>query len=614
MANHLLAIETEGEHSAQGGAIAVSVTGKRTVNFTSGQGIVYGLEQYFHAPGKLSTLVVEVGARALTKHALNVHCGHDDIYAVMNTGWNILFAKDAQQGADQALILRKVNELSLNPGINGQDGFLTTHLERTFLKIEPGLVREFLGAKDDIIECPTEAQKVLFGETRRRVPAMVDLKNPVLLRPVQNQEHYMNGIAARRNNVSEQILPFFEQAYAEFAELTGREYGLISQYNCEKADTIFVALGRIAENLEAVVDHLKATRGVEVGVIHANLLRPFPEKAIVEALKGKKKVIIIERSDESLSGDNPLTRDIKVALSKASRNHFSHDYSDIPALDPATEMPQIFSGVYGLGSRDARPEGLIGAYEYAHGQIARQDGKKNGEGANFFYMGIDHPYSIISEEKPSCLPEKAIAIRFHSIGGWGMITTGKNMGEILGAFSQHVASRDGLVDDNGNLEEIVHISANPKYGSEKKGSPTNYFLVAAPERIRVSCDLEHVNVVICCDPKAFLHSNPILGLEKGGAFVWESNEDSPALAWSRIPLKYREEIVEKEIRVFTLKGFEIAKSATDREDLKTRMQGSSFLGAFFKVSTFLKDYGISNEDFLEIVEAQYRKKFGRFRD
>ena len=68
--NQKLAVETEGEHAAQGGATAVAMTGKRTVNFTSGQGIVYAMEQYYHAPGKLSTMVLEVGARALTKHAL----------------------------------------------------------------------------------------------------------------------------------------------------------------------------------------------------------------------------------------------------------------------------------------------------------------------------------------------------------------------------------------------------------------------------------------------------------------------------------------------------------------------------------------------------------------
>src|SRR4029077_20205736 len=76
-----VAVETEGEHSAQGGATAFAVSGKRAVNFTSGQGIAYAMEQYYHAPGKFSTMVLEVGARVLTKHALNVHCAHDDFYA-----------------------------------------------------------------------------------------------------------------------------------------------------------------------------------------------------------------------------------------------------------------------------------------------------------------------------------------------------------------------------------------------------------------------------------------------------------------------------------------------------------------------------------------------------
>jgi pyruvate-ferredoxin/flavodoxin oxidoreductase len=485
----LTAIEAEGEHAAQGGAIAMSVTGKRTVNFTSGQGLLYGIEQYYHAPGKLSTMTVEVGARALTKHALNVHCGHDDVYAALDTGWNITFSKNAQHAADQAIILRKVNELSLNPGINAQDGFLTTHLERTFLKPEPGLVREFLGAADDMIDCPTEAQRELFGEKRRRVPSMIDLKNPILLGPVQNQEHYMNGVAARRNNFAEDILPFFEDAYKEFAELTGRNYGLISEYNCEKADLVFVALGSAVENIEAMIDYLKATRDIEVGVIHVNVFRPFPQNAIIKALKGKKKVIVLERTDEPLSGDNPLTRDIKIALSKAADNYRNNAYENLDKLNPETEMPEIISGVYGLGSRDFRPEGIIGAYDFATGKIARQDGKKYGDGVSFFFVGIDHPYAVNSEETPSGLPEKSIAVRFHSIGGWGMITTGKNLGEVLGEFSTYVAKRDKIFDENGDLKEIINISANPKYGSEKKGAPTNYFLVAAPERIRVNCDL-----------------------------------------------------------------------------------------------------------------------------
>ncbi|HBH05376.1 MAG TPA: oxidoreductase [Flavobacteriales bacterium] len=609
---NLMAIEAEGEHAAQGGAIAMSVTGKRTVNFTSGQGVLYGVEQYYHAPGKLSTMVLEVGARALTKHALNVHCGHDDVYSTLDTGWNITFSKDAQQAADQALILRKVNENSLNPGINAQDGFLTTHLERTFLMPESDLVREYLGAPDDVIECPTEAQKILFGTTRRRVPKTMDLKNPILLGPVQNQEHYMNGIAARRNNFSEAILNFFEQAYEEFGRLTGRYYGLISEYNTEDAGTVFVTLGSGAENIEAVSDWLKENRGVNVGVIHINVLRPFPEAAIVEALRGKKNVIVLERTDEQLAGNNPLAKDIKVALSKAEENFTRNAHRGIEPLNPQTEKPNIFSGVYGLGSRDFRPEHIIGAYEYVHGQAKRQDGKGKDDGESFFYLGIDHPYAVQSKETPSGLPTGSIAVRFHSIGGWGMITTGKNLGMIIGEFSNYIANRDDRKDENGLAEEIIHVSANPKYGSEKKGAPTNYFMVAAPERIRVNCDLKHVDAVLCCDPKAFLHTNPLQGLNKGGSFVWESSEKTPEAAWERIPRKFRQEIIENDIRLFVLNGFDIAKKATSREDLQTRMQGNSFLGAFFKVSSFLQDYNIPDDEFLETVRRQYEVKFGRF--
>jgi pyruvate-ferredoxin/flavodoxin oxidoreductase len=606
-----IAIETEGEHAAQGGAIAVSVTGKRTVNFTSGQGLVYGLEQYYHAPGKLSTLVVQIAARALTKHALNVHCGHDDFYAALDTGWIMLMARDAQQAADQTLILRKVCELSLTPGMNIQDGFLTSHLERTFLKPESDLLRTYLGAPEDIIECPTEAQRELFGPTRRRVPKVIDLKNPVLLGPVQNQEHYMNGVVARRNHFAEAIPGFIEQAYAEFAALTGRHYSSLTEYMTQGAETVFFTLGCAAENIEAASDYLSETRGERFGSIHLNILRPFPEEAVVEAMRGRKNVIILERTDEPLSGDNPLTRDVRTALLKAVERG-EKGLKGGPAMK-ASELPRIFSGSYGIGSRDFRPEAILGAYEFATGQRARRDGATAADGTSIFTLGIAHPYSVESDDTPSLLPDGAISIRLHSIGGWGMITTGKNLGAIISEFGDDLAQRRNVVDDTGNLEEVIHISANPKYGSEKKGAPTNYFLVVAPKRIRVNCDLKHVDVVLCCDPKAFTHANPLEGIRAGGAFIWESDE-GPERAWQQIPMERRREIVEKGIRVFTLPGFDIARKATDRGDLQLRMQGNSFLGGFFKVSSFLKDYDIGEDRFQEVVRAQYVKKFGRFGD
>jgi pyruvate-ferredoxin/flavodoxin oxidoreductase len=419
----------------------------------------------------------------------------------------------------------------------------------------------------------------------------------------------MNGVVARRNNFAEPILGFLEDAYEDFGRLTGRRYGLVSRYRTDDAEYVFVSLGSAAENIEAAVDHLRSTRGAKVGSVHINTLRPFPMKAVVEALAGTRGCIILERTDEPLSGDNPLARDVRTALSKSCVHPGYPHRRDLPSIT-AEQMPRIFSGVYGLGSRDFRPEHIIGAYEYVAERRRRNDGLGAADGVTFFVLGVDHPYAVVSDDTPSLLPEGAIAVRMHSIGGWGMITTGKNLGAIIGHFGDAVAARDKAVDEFGRPAEVLHVSANPKYGSEKKGAPTSYFLVVAPQRVRVNCDLRHINAVLCCDPKVFLHTNPLEGLAEGGAFVWESDE-TPAGAWERIPCRYRREILDKKIRIFILNGFRIAREATSRPDLQLRMQGNAFLGAFFRVSSFLHDYHIDQVHFRQVVHDQYVKRFGK---
>src|SRR5437588_2027391 len=309
-----------------------------------------------------------------------------------------------------------------------------------------------------------------------------------------------------------------------------------------------------------------------------------------------------------MAGYTPLARDILVSLGKGLESHKFGGY--LPALT-TEETPRLFRGAYGLGSRDFRPEHTLGAYEFATGQTRRKDGKSAADGATYFVLGVDHPYAVISKDTPSLLPDKAIAVRFHSIGGWGMITTGKNLGEIVGEFGDLIKHRDAEYDLDGQLKEQLFVMANPKYGSEKKGAPTNYYLTVAPDRIKVNCELNHVDVVLCCDPKAFTHTNPLEGLNKGGCLVWESS-DTAETAWQRIPAHHRKFVKENNIRVYILPGFEIARKATDRGDLQLRMQGNSFLGAFFRVSPFLKHNNISDETFLATVKHQYEKKFGRF--
>src|SRR5262245_27771052 len=347
--------------------------------------------------------------------------------------------------------------------MNIQDGMLTTHSERMYLAPEAEFLREYLGAPDDLIPCPTPAQRELFGPTRRRLPRMMDLKNPILLGPVQNQEHHMNGVVARRNNFNEQILPMLEQAYVEFGQLTGRHYSFIHEYKTEDADTVFVSLGCAADNIEAACDYIREQRAGKVGSIHINVIRPFPEAAVINALRGKKNVIILERTDEGLAGDNPLARDIRVALGKA--NEATKFGGPLPALTP-DETPRIFRGAYGIGSRDFRPEHSLGAYEFATGMTKRKDGKGAADGETYFVLGVDHPYAVISKDTPSLLPDKSIAVRFHSIGGWGMFTYGENLGEAVGNFGDLIKHRDAERDTDGQLKEKLFVMANPKYGSE----------------------------------------------------------------------------------------------------------------------------------------------------
>ena len=134
--------------------------------------------------------------------------------------------------------------------------------------------------------------------------------------------------------------------------------------------------GCAAENIEEACDYLREQRNAKVGSIHINVIRPFPEAAVINALRGKKNVIIIERTDEAMAGDNPLGRDIRTALNKANQTHAT-GAGPVPALAPE-ETPRLFGGSYGLGSRDFRPEHTLGAYEFATGQTARRRPPDNG--------------------------------------------------------------------------------------------------------------------------------------------------------------------------------------------------------------------------------------------
>jgi len=605
----LIFFEPEGEHAAAAVTAGMSMVGLRATNFSSGQGIAYMHESLYAAAGKRLTYVLNIGARAMTKHALNVHAGHDDYHAIDDTGFFQLFAKDAQESADLNLIAHKIAELSLNPGALAQDGFLTTHVIETMNMPEKELVKEFLGDPSDIIESPTPAQKWVFGERRRRIPELFDLDYPAMLGTVQNQDSYMQGVASQRPFYFDHVTEFTDQAMEEFYRLTGRRYARAIGYRLEDAEYVIAGQGSLVSNAEAVVDYLRETRGLKVGVLNMTMFRPFPADLITQLLRRKKAVAVLERVDQPLAVDQPLLREIRAAMNKALEN--GHARGKLPHPDLATyladDAPDFYSGTFGLGSRDLQPGDLIAAVENM-----LPDGKQ----ARQFYLGIDFvregtklPKLQIWQEEllaaypdiadlslPSAvdidlMPEGSTSIRIHSIGGWGAITMGKNV-------ALTAADLFGM-----------YIKANPKYGSEKKGQPTTFYATLAHTPIRLNCELKHVNVVLSPDPNVFRHSDPLAGLSDQGVFVIQ-HDTTPEDLWGSLPGTAQKAIKERKLRIHFLNAFKIATDEASDPELRYRMQGAAFMGAFFKVSGLAEREGTSEEQLFDGIRKQLEYKFG----
>ncbi len=605
----LIFIEPEGEHAAAGVTAGLSMTGLRAANFSSGQGIAYMHESLYAAVGKRLTYVLNMGARAMTKSTLNVHAGHDDYHAIDDTGFFQMFAKNAQHVADLNIITHRIAELALTPGIIAQDGFLTTHLIESLLVPERELIAEYLGRPDDIIDTPTPAQRIIYGEKRRRIPELWDVDNPMMAGIVQNQDSYMQSVAAQRPFFFDHIQELTEQAFIEYYLLTGRKYSRVMTYLADDAEYLIVGQGSVIPSAEVVADYLRKTRGIKVGVVDMVMFRPFPSDLVAEVFKGKKGVVVLERTDQPLAADLPLIREIRGTLEKCVENGSvkNKPYPKLEAYKPG-DMPQLYSGCFGMGSRDLQPEGLIGAVENMLTDGAR---KKQ------FYLSIDfirknpftpkqeiyqqtildaYPHiqdlSVRGSENPNLMPDGAITARFHSVGGWGAITTGKNLAMTLFDLLGY------------------HIKANPKYGSEKKGQPTTYYLSASPEPIRINCEYIYVDVVLSPDPNVFKHTNALAGLKEGGVFIIQSDLEKPEKVWTSIPKQYRKLIIEKKIRIFYIDGFKIAREEATDPELQLRMQGIAFQGAFFAASPIMKQAGLTDESLLKAIEEQLKHKFG----
>jgi pyruvate-ferredoxin/flavodoxin oxidoreductase len=372
----------------------------------------------------------------------------------------------------------------------------------------------------------------------------------------------------------DRIEPALEEAFDLFTRKTGRKYGFVEPYRCDDADYILVGMGCYMETAKATIDYLRE-KGIAAGCLTVFVFRPFPARQIVDALKGCKAFTVFERMDDPLSTTgNHLTREVKAAFCDAMTGQNGQER--------ITKAPHIYHASAGLGSRDVRPGDIIAAFHNM---------KVNGP--DYFCVGIDHALALKRPEDPDLRPTGGFSMRGHSVGGFGSVTTNKVIATIAG----NVFGKD--------------VQAYPKYGSEKKGLPTTYYLTIADSHINMHCELEMVDLLCINDPTAILSHGTMDGLVNGGAIFMQSPYAEPLDVWKHVPEQNRKFIRDRKIRVYYCDMVKIAREMASEADLQMRMQGIVLLGAFLRLTPYAQESNMSADDVYKGVEKALRKYFGK---
>ena len=306
-------------------------------------------------------------------------------------------------------------------------------------------------------------------------------------------------------------------------------------------------MGTIADTAVDVVDYLRAT-GVRAGTIAVTSFRPFPARELAEALAGTRAVAVVERTDEPAASANPLTRELKAAL------------ADVAAT--GRNIPRVVSASAGLGSRDVGAGDLLAVFNWLAdpAEVERRP---------YAVLGIHHELALAAV-KLSLRPKGCFSLRGHSIGGFGSVTTNK----LLAAT---VADLFGL-----------YVQAYPRYGSEKRGLPTTFYLTVAEERIRQHAELSAVDLVALYDVAAFGQGDPLAGVVDGGTVFLHSPLTDPVEIWKSVPAYAREKILARGIHVAALDQAELARRFAPKPELATRMQGAALIGVFLRTAPFVR--------------------------
>ena len=531
--------EMQSEGGASGAVHGSLAAGALTTTYTASQGLLLMIPNMYKMAGELLPGVIHVSARALTSHALSIFGDHSDIYACRQTGYAMLCSNNPQECMDLAAVAHLAAIEGRVPFLHFFDGFRTSH---EIQKIEEW---DYADLADMLNWDAVEA-------FRRRA---LNPEHPVTRGTAQNDDIFFQAREACNkyyDAVPEVVVKYMDKVNAKI----GTDYKPFNYYGAEDAEHVIVAMGSVCDCTEEVVDYLNAA-GEKVGLLKVHLYRPFVADYMLRELpKTVKTISVLDRTKEPGSIGEPLYLDVLAAINGS-------DFAGV----------KVYTGRYGLGSKDTTPGDIIAVYRNAESETPKRR----------FTIGIVDDVTNLSlpiVENPDTTPKGTHSCKFWGLGADGTVGANKNSIKIIG--------------DNTDMYAQGYFA----YDSKKSGGLTVSHLRFGKTPIKSTYYISKADFVACHNPSYVDKYDIVDDLKEGGSFLLNCPWDTEELS-ERLPGKMKKILAERHINFYTIDGIKIGKGIGLGGRINTVLQS-----AFFKIADI-----IPADKAKELMKAAAKKSY-----
>ena len=531
--------EMQSEGGASGAVHGSLAAGALTTTYTASQGLLLMIPNMYKMAGELLPGVIHVSARALTSHALSIFGDHSDIYACRQTGYAMLCSNNPQECMDLAAVAHLAAIEGRVPFLHFFDGFRTSH---EIQKIEEW---DYADLADMLNWDAVEA-------FRRRA---LNPEHPVTRGTAQNDDIFFQAREACNkyyDAVPEVVVKYMDKVNAKI----GTDYKPFNYYGAEDAEHVIVAMGSVCDCTEEVVDYLNAA-GEKVGLLKVHLYRPFVADYMLRELpKTVKTISVLDRTKEPGSIGEPLYLDVLAAINGS-------DFAGV----------KVYTGRYGLGSKDTTPGDIIAVYRNAESETPKRK----------FTIGIVDDVTNLSlpiVENPDTTPKGTHSCKFWGLGADGTVGANKNSIKIIG--------------DNTDMYAQGYFA----YDSKKSGGLTVSHLRFGKTPIKSTYYISKADFVACHNPSYVDKYDIVDDLKEGGSFLLNCPWDTEELS-ERLPGKMKKILAERHINFYTIDGIKIGKEIGLGGRINTVLQS-----AFFKIADI-----IPADKAKELMKAAAKKSY-----